>query len=45
LAISQIIVRQMEDMNMKFPKPTVDLAEIRREYHQAEDGEKSHRRR
>ena len=40
LAISQIIVRQMEAMRMQFPKPTVNLAEIRREYHQAEDGEK-----
>jgi len=44
LAISQIIVRQMEDMNMQFPKPTVNLAEIRREYHQATDQEKSDRR-
>jgi hypothetical protein len=25
----------MEDMNMQLPKPTVNLAEIRREYHQA----------
>ena len=40
LAISQIIVRQMEAMRMQFPKPSVNLAEIRREYHQAEDGEK-----
>jgi hypothetical protein len=38
LAISQIIVRQMEDMDMQLPKPTVNLAEIRREYHQAENG-------
>jgi len=44
LAISQIIVRQMEAMRMQFPKPTVNLAEIRREYHQAEDGEKAGRR-
>src|SRR2546423_14313265 len=35
LAISQIIVWQMEDMNMQMPKPTADLAKIRREYHQA----------
>src|SRR5438128_9359820 len=35
LAISQIIVRQMEDMHMQMPKPTADLAKIRREYHQA----------
>jgi PPK2 family polyphosphate:nucleotide phosphotransferase len=44
LAISQIIVRRMEDMNMQFPKPTVNLAQIRREYHQAADQEKSDRR-
>jgi PPK2 family polyphosphate:nucleotide phosphotransferase len=39
LAISQIIVRQMKDMDMQLPKPTVDLAEIRRQYHQAADQE------
>jgi polyphosphate kinase 2 (PPK2 family) len=44
LAISQILVRQMEDMNMQLPKPTVNLAEIRREYHQAKDGENADRR-
>ena len=43
LAISQIIVRQMEEMDMKLPKPTVNLSEIRREYHQAKDGEKAER--
>jgi PPK2 family polyphosphate:nucleotide phosphotransferase len=41
LAISQIIVRQMEDMDMQFPKPTVNLAEIRRKYHQAVKEEKA----
>jgi PPK2 family polyphosphate:nucleotide phosphotransferase len=41
LAISQIIVRQMEDLDMQLPRPTVNLAEIRREYHQAADQEKS----
>jgi hypothetical protein len=35
LAISQIIVREMEAMGMQFPKPTVNLAEIRRKYHEA----------
>ena len=40
LAISQIIVRQMEEMDMQLPKPTVNLAEIRREYHQAVNGKK-----
>ena len=43
LAISQIVVRQMEEMDMQLPKPTVNLSEIRREYHQAEDGEKAYR--
>ncbi len=33
LAVSQIIADTMEDMNLKLPKPTVDLAEIRRLYH------------
>ena len=41
LAISQIITRAMEEMNMQLPKPTVNLAEIRREYHQATEEEKS----
>jgi PPK2 family polyphosphate:nucleotide phosphotransferase len=41
LSISQIIARQMEEMDMQFPKPTVNLAEIRRKYHQAADEEKS----
>jgi len=44
LAISQIIVRRIEDMDIQLPKPTVNLAEIRREYHQAADGNKSNRR-
>jgi hypothetical protein len=34
----------MKDMDMQFPKPTVNLAEIRRQYHQAADQEKSDRR-
>jgi PPK2 family polyphosphate:nucleotide phosphotransferase len=45
LAISQIIVRQMEDMNMQLPKPTVNLAEIRREYHQAASPENRRKKR
>jgi PPK2 family polyphosphate:nucleotide phosphotransferase len=44
LAVSQIIARTMEDMDMQMPKPTVDLAKVRREYHQAVDQEKSDRR-
>jgi PPK2 family polyphosphate:nucleotide phosphotransferase len=41
LAISQIITRAMEEMNMQTPKPTVNLTQIRREYHKAADEEKS----
>src|SRR5437660_6332025 len=43
LSISQIITRTMEEMDMQFPKPTVNLGEIRRKYHQAADDEKSGR--
>jgi hypothetical protein len=31
-----IMVDKMKELGMAFPKPTVDLAEIRREYHAAE---------
>jgi PPK2 family polyphosphate:nucleotide phosphotransferase len=40
LAVSQIIAETMEDLNMSYPKPTVDLAEIRRKYHTAVREEK-----
>ena len=43
LAVSQIIARTMEEMGMQIPKATVDLAKIRREYHQAERASKSGR--
>jgi PPK2 family polyphosphate:nucleotide phosphotransferase len=36
LAVSQIIADTMEGLRMSYPKPTVDLAEIRRKYHAAE---------
>jgi PPK2 family polyphosphate:nucleotide phosphotransferase len=35
LAVSQIICETMERMNMKIPKPTVDLDQIRKAYHKA----------
>jgi PPK2 family polyphosphate:nucleotide phosphotransferase len=35
LAISQIITRSLEKLDMKLPKPTVDLADIARKYHEA----------
>jgi len=41
LSISQIITRTMEEMNMQIPKPTANLAEIRRKYHQAAGEQKS----
>lgn len=40
LAVSQIIADAMEDLHMFYPKPTVDLAYIRRKYHVAKEEEK-----
>ncbi len=43
LAVSQIVAATMEDMKMQMPRPTVDLEEVRKRYHQAaEDGGKKH---
>lgn len=36
LAISEIVVRTLEEMNMKWPEPSVDLADVRKRYHCAE---------
>lgn len=38
LAIARIVVEQMESLKMKYPKPTVDIEEIRKEYHAAKKG-------
>jgi PPK2 family polyphosphate:nucleotide phosphotransferase len=35
LAVSRIVADAMKDLDMSFPKPTVDLANIRRKYHAA----------
>jgi PPK2 family polyphosphate:nucleotide phosphotransferase len=35
LAVSQIVADTMEDLHMSFPPPSVDLEEIRRDYHRA----------
>ena len=35
--MSSIIADALEDMNIQMPKPTVDIEEIRKLYHQAED--------
>ena len=40
LAVSQIMADKMEGLGMAFPKPSVDLAEIRRKYHAAEREER-----
>jgi PPK2 family polyphosphate:nucleotide phosphotransferase len=39
LAISQIITRTLEDLDMKLPTSTVDLADIKRKYHKAVEEE------
>jgi PPK2 family polyphosphate:nucleotide phosphotransferase len=36
LAVSQIVGRTLEDLEMKMPEPAVDIAEIRRRHHAAE---------
>jgi PPK2 family polyphosphate:nucleotide phosphotransferase len=36
LAVAQIVTRTMEDLDMKWPEPAVDLNDIRRRYHAAE---------
>jgi PPK2 family polyphosphate:nucleotide phosphotransferase len=35
LAIGRILVEHLESLNLSYPKPTVDLERIRREYHAA----------
>jgi PPK2 family polyphosphate:nucleotide phosphotransferase len=41
LAVSQIIARTLEELDMKLPAPSVDLAQIRNRYHAAEMGAKA----
>jgi PPK2 family polyphosphate:nucleotide phosphotransferase len=36
LAVARIVVEYLEALNMKYPKSTVDIEHIRREYHAAE---------
>ena len=43
LAISQIIVETMEKLGIELPEPTVNIADIRRKYHEAVDEVKSGR--
>lgn len=37
LAIAEITVEALEKLKMRFPKPQVDMDEIRRKYHEAEE--------
>jgi PPK2 family polyphosphate:nucleotide phosphotransferase len=37
LAVAQIVVQYLETLNMKYPKPTVDIEHIRQEYHAAKE--------
>ncbi|MGA9587433.1 MAG: polyphosphate kinase 2 family protein [Terracidiphilus sp.] len=49
MAISEIIVKTLESMNIQVPKPTVNIEDIRRKYHSAakqdKHGEARHKRR
>jgi PPK2 family polyphosphate:nucleotide phosphotransferase len=38
LAVAKIIVEHLEDLKLKLPTPTVNLDEIRKQYHAAETG-------
>ena len=37
LAVARIVVEDLETLNMKYPKPGVDIEHIRREYHTAKE--------
>jgi PPK2 family polyphosphate:nucleotide phosphotransferase len=43
LAVSQIMADTMEELGMAFPKPSVDLSDIRRKYHAAVAEERRHK--
>jgi len=43
LAVARIVVETMQSFNMKFPKPTVDLASIERKYHKAQRAAANHK--
>lgn len=40
LAVSKIVIETLQSFDMRFPPPSVDLAEIRRKYHAAADEKK-----
>ena len=45
LVVSQIIVDAMKELHMSYPKPTVDLSDIRRRYHIEVDHQKADEKR
>ena len=44
LAVTQIISHTLDDLGLKLPKPKVDIADIRRKYHAAEDAAEQRQR-
>lgn len=44
LAVSKIVAKAIEELNMSYPKPSVDLDDIRRKYHAAVLEEKTRER-
>jgi PPK2 family polyphosphate:nucleotide phosphotransferase len=41
LAVSQIVAETLESLKMEFPKPAVDISEVKEKYHRAEEEEAS----
>jgi PPK2 family polyphosphate:nucleotide phosphotransferase len=39
LVVSQIVVETLESLKMEFPKPTVEIEEVKEKYHKAEEEE------
>lgn len=44
LAVGRIVVEHLEGLGLKYPKPTVDIARVRREYHAMKEEKKKHRK-
>ena len=38
LAVAKIVIETLERMDIEFPKPTVDIDDIKKKYHEAEEG-------
>lgn len=44
LAVGRIVVEHLEGLGLKYPKPTVDIARVRREYHAMKEEKKNSRK-